>query len=563
MVTTTACSIKATAVMCLLWMVFLSASATGRWRRRNLAAEQKALQEVGTYGNADELEADETKLSDYKVYVQHIMVQFEAIYANLESKLSLGFHPVNGRDLEELRELEILVTTEKFPWLQTPPQDLVLGSFRRKYPKYIELFEKCVSLYKKYMENMAVMTEGAVGRQEYNAGNSEQPNLDEEALQAAFNKVGTFRASKDLSSDFISYVNRMTTKFQAIYANLQPMLSKGIYPLDEKDFMNLRHLRKLVTTERLPWKQFKEPYASSWEKEYNEYSGLLYNCVSLFDTHMVNVVCQLGGMWRDLEEKVRLGEYLENDPHMEIMQRIIQNEQYIWEAVPKDWTHPYSHSRSPNFVPYSYRCRNGYTVLNIYKNKHKDRSNSTPRLPQSTMDSATQGTTNHGKEGSAVSGGVAEPIASNQQWPPATNDGNAGTSHGSTYADRSEFGYVPGFDLGQPDDTATMRHYADPYGYGISTECYHAYIGDDSSIEGTTSFAHPPTYAPAGPSSSYAGVSTPYPPTPHDHTGLFSPYPGVSTPYLPTPHDPAGPSGYGSSDPPSGSKRFKPDQFDN
>ncbi|TPX39070.1 hypothetical protein SeLEV6574_g07435, partial [Synchytrium endobioticum] len=149
-----------------------------------------------------------------------------------------------------------------------------------------------------------------------------------------------------------------------------------------------------------------------------------------------------------------------------------------------------------------------------------------------------------------------ETTASNQQWPPAANDGNAGMSHGSKCADRLEFGYIPGFDLGQPDDTTTMRHYADPSGYGISTEYYHAYTGDDSSIEGTTSFAHPPTYAPAGPSSPYAGTGVSYLFPTIDPADLFSPNAGVSTPYPPT-YAPAGPSEYGSPHPPSGSRRLK------
>ncbi|TPX30597.1 hypothetical protein SeLEV6574_g08602, partial [Synchytrium endobioticum] len=166
MAATTACSIKATAVMCLLWMVFLSASATGRSSTRCPAAEQAALEEIGTYGNADELLANGNKLLAFKYYIRHMMTHFEAIYANLESKLSPGFYPASKTDLKELRNLQILVTMEKFPWPQTLPEELGFGSIRWKYPKYIVLFENCVSLYRKYMENTAVMIKKAIKKVE-------------------------------------------------------------------------------------------------------------------------------------------------------------------------------------------------------------------------------------------------------------------------------------------------------------------------------------------------------------------------------------------------------------
>ncbi|TPX30117.1 hypothetical protein SeMB42_g07970 [Synchytrium endobioticum] len=70
--------------------------------------------------------------------------------------------------------------------------------------------------------------------------------------------------------------------------------------------------------------------------------------------------------------------------------------------------------------------KNGYTSL-LYESL------------KALQDEVRQCTTNHGNQNSVVTSGVAEPIASNQQWPLFTSDGYAGTSYGYTHADRPEF----------------------------------------------------------------------------------------------------------------------------
>ncbi|TPX44454.1 hypothetical protein SeLEV6574_g04495 [Synchytrium endobioticum] len=337
------------------------------------------------------------------------------------------------------------------------------------------------------------------------AGNSEVPNLNEDELaqQAAFKHVGTFGDSAALETDpalrrrFQSYVKRMTRKFQAIYANLEPTLSEGIYPEDE-DFMNLRDLRILVTTEKLPWDLISLTYAGVWKVEYNEYFGLFHDCVNLFDKHMVNVESKLAEIWENLDTRVRQGEYLKNDPHMEIMQRIIRNEEYIWDALPENWTPPpYSNSEPPSFIPYCFRCNNGHTLINTHKYLHRNRPN--PPLPPSPMDSAPHGNPS---------------LAWYNQADPSHND-----------------------------------HSEDVTSQNLQLGWYPSYTGD-SNIDVTTRMAHVSINDYANPFSSYPGIDTPYPPTPHDPAGLFSPYPGIDTPYPPNPYDPAGPSGYWPSDPP-------------
>ncbi|TPX39699.1 hypothetical protein SeLEV6574_g07042 [Synchytrium endobioticum] len=390
---------------------------------------------------------------------------------------------------------------------------------------------------------------------------------DEFAQQLAFSNLGAYGDANGLLANkekFVKlqwYVRCMSEKVQPIYGNLEPKLSRGDYLVNEKDLMDLIDLRILVTKEKLPWRirQLPAPECLPCTKnfairraEYNKYLELFNKCVVLFQTRMSDVATKLNEAYNNLKPKFDSGAYLGDEPDMETIQGIVSHEVLLWGNDPEDWTQPHSHSENVIFLQYKEAYVKSSRLINAHDQKY---GGYTTHLHESPMDTARQGTTNHGNQNSMVTSGVAEPIASNQQWPLFTSDGYAGMSHGSTYADRSEFGYIPGFDLGQPYDTATMRHYADPSGYGISTEYYHAYTGDDSSIEGTTSFAHPPTYAPAGPSSPYAETGTPYPLT-YAPAGPSSPYgTGVSYPF-PT-IDPANPSEYGYSNPPSGSKRLK------
>ncbi|TPX40337.1 hypothetical protein SeLEV6574_g06665 [Synchytrium endobioticum] len=351
MAATKACSIKATAAMCLLWMVFLSASATGRSRKSLPAMAEAAFNNLGTYGDANELLVNQDKFDEFKWHVKHMNAKFQAIYVNLYGKLSQKFYPVDEEDLEDLKDLRKLVTTEKFPWPRFKKP--IPGTWKAKYSRYFGLFEKCVTLYKQYMENTAVMIKKAI---------------------------------------------------------------------------------------------------------------------------------------KKVEKSVYADNNLGDDPDMQTIRRIVLNEIEIWGGHPLSWETPAILSQSGELRHLRHRCNRGRLLINLHDEKHKHRSYSTPRLPQSPIDSATQGTSNHGDEN------------------------------------------IPDSSLGRPDDT-TMRRY-DPSEYDTSQNLQHDYhplcFGGYRSTETTT----------PGPSSEYARTGTPYLPTPHDHTGLFSPYPGIDTPYPPTPHDP-------------------------
>ncbi|TPX33149.1 hypothetical protein SeMB42_g07517 [Synchytrium endobioticum] len=331
---------------------------------------------------------------------------------------------------------------------------------------------------------------------------------DKHAQQLAFSNLGTYGdgdellANKDKLPVFQWHGRFMIAKFQT--------------KLRERDFLvnwNLelwKDLRILVTTEKFPWPYGQFPAINRFpclnhhghRKDYYKYLEFFEQCVNLFQKRMENVAMKLEKAYINLMLKFASGASLGDEPDMKTILTIISIEEHIWGEDQMKWAQPLSYTGNVIFLRYR-DIRGGCSQL-IHTQDQKY-GGYTTHLHESPMDTTRQGTTNHGDLDSVVSGGVAKPIASNQQWPLFTSDGYAGTSHGSTYTDRSEFGYN-GIEVGHFSiTTTTMRHYADPYGYGISTECYHAYIGDDSSIEGTTSFAHPPTYAPAD---------------------LFSPYPG-------------------------------------
>ncbi|TPX49920.1 hypothetical protein SeLEV6574_g01211 [Synchytrium endobioticum] len=72
MATTTACPLKATAVMCLLWMVFLSTSAVGNSEKPNLDEEEAAFEMTGAYANGRRLLVNEDKFVDFRAHVMHM-----------------------------------------------------------------------------------------------------------------------------------------------------------------------------------------------------------------------------------------------------------------------------------------------------------------------------------------------------------------------------------------------------------------------------------------------------------------------------------------------------------
>ncbi|TPX44450.1 hypothetical protein SeLEV6574_g04491 [Synchytrium endobioticum] len=411
MAATKACSIKATAAMCLLWMVFLSASATGGSRRRDPDMEETAFKMIGAYGDGHLLLVDNDKLLALLVHVSHMNAKFQAIYENLEPKLNQDDYQVDDTDLKNLRDLRILVTTEKFPW-----------------------------------------------------------------------PYGQFPAVKDLPCG-IAY--------------------------------------------------------SQCRAEYYKYFNLFNECVTLFRIRMNNVALKLEGVYKNLKLKLDRGAYLGFEPNIQTTRRIIRHEVYIWGDVPKKWTELDSHIGKWIFSRYSSICSYFWLVINAHD---KEYSGYISILDESLMDTACQGTTNHGDLDSVVCSGVADSMASNQQWPPAPNDGYAGMN-GFKYEDGSDFGSIPNSDLGDFVDTTTTRHYDGLTEYDPSQNSqpdYDApYFGDYSSTEAPTRMADVTADDYAKPSSPYAGTSTP---TSYDPADPVSLYPGVGTPYPHTPYAPAGPS---------------------
>ncbi|TPX44449.1 hypothetical protein SeLEV6574_g04490 [Synchytrium endobioticum] len=385
------------------------------------------------------------------------------------------------------------------------------------------------------------------------AGNSEQPNLNEEALQADFKNFGAYANAHELLDDpdmffaFLRHVKRMAATFELVYANLGPKLERSDYSVVKEDLNYLKYLRIFVTTERLPWvlggfrgpKDLSGPKnISAYRDRYRDYSNLFKRCVQLFRKHMTNVVLQF--------EDPR-----ESDLDMKTVIRIISIELHIWGNRPEKWTEPYRSREHEKYLFSRYSLICSQWLLWIHQEGYTSLLDESLKALQ---DEARQGTTNHGNQNSVVTSGVAEPIASHQLLPLFTSDGNAGTSYGYTYADRPELENIG--DILDTSLSLSSRanepiasnqqwplfpsdgNAGTPYGYTYANTPEFGY----NSIEGTTRFAHPPTYDPAGPSSSYAGTGTPYPPT-YGPAGPSSSYAGTGTPNtLPT-SDSAGPSG--------------------
>ncbi|TPX46607.1 hypothetical protein SeMB42_g03626 [Synchytrium endobioticum] len=180
MAATTACSIKATAGMCLLWMVFLSASAADNSEQDQLAQQrdqqinrQTAFEEVGAYANRHELMTNGVKFDKCLKHVSRMLRTIQPIYGNLNPKLQQSDYLVVTEDLEDLKYLRILVTTEKFPWVMRDiPSQECNPDYRVKYRSYLELFKSCVQLFQKHMENVYLQLNKSYNEllQEVNSG---------------------------------------------------------------------------------------------------------------------------------------------------------------------------------------------------------------------------------------------------------------------------------------------------------------------------------------------------------------------------------------------------------
>ncbi|TPX46602.1 hypothetical protein SeMB42_g03623 [Synchytrium endobioticum] len=129
MATTTACPLKATAVMCLLWMVFLSTSAVGNSEKPNLDEEEAAFEMTGAYANGRRL---------------------LSICHNLEPKLKRRVHLVEEKNLKDIR---IFVTKEKLAWI------FVMST--AEYKAYLRFFIKCVVLFEMHIEYVTYELEQA------------------------------------------------------------------------------------------------------------------------------------------------------------------------------------------------------------------------------------------------------------------------------------------------------------------------------------------------------------------------------------------------------------------
>ncbi|TPX42254.1 hypothetical protein SeMB42_g05213 [Synchytrium endobioticum] len=372
---------------------------------------------------------------------------------------------------------------------------------------------------------------------------------DEFAQQLAFSNLGAYGDANGLLANkekFVKlqwYVRCMSEKVQPIYGNLEPKLSRGDYLVNEKDLMDLIDLRILVTKEKLPWRirQLPAPECLPCTKnfairraEYNKYLELFNKCVVLFQTRMSDVATKLNEAYNNLKPKFDSGAYLGDEPDMETIQGIVSHEVLLWGNDPEDWTQPHSHSENVIFLQYKEAYVKSSRLINAHDQKY---GGYTTHLHESPMDTALQGTTNHGDLASVVASGVAEPIASNQQWPLFTSDGNAGTSYGYTYADRPELENIG--DILDTSLSLSSRanepiasnqqwplfpsdgNAGTPYGYTYANTPEFGY----NSIEGTTRFAHPPTsYDPAGaPADSF----------PHNHTLPIHYFSNVNQPSLP------------------------------
>ncbi|TPX45841.1 hypothetical protein SeLEV6574_g03602 [Synchytrium endobioticum] len=354
------------------------------------------------------------------------------------------------------------------------------------------------------------------------------------AQEAAFNNIGTYGDGDDILGneekivEFQWHVMCMNAKFLPIFDNLEPKLRQGGFLVEEKDFMELIDLRILVTTEKFPWPHGQFPAEDDFSiklnyrrrrAEYNKYIELFNKCANMFQTRMGNVAAKLNEAYNNLQPKFDCGAYLGNEPDMETIRGIISHEMLIWGNDPEEWTQPHRHSENDIFLQYKEAYVKSSRLINAHDQKY---GGYTTHLHESPMDTALQGTTNHGDLASVVASGVAEPIASNQQWPLFTSDGNAGTSYGYTYADRPELENIG--DILDTSLSLSSRanepiasnqqwplfpsdgNAGTPYGYTYANTPEFGY----NSIEGTTRSAHPPTsYDPAGPSSSYAGTGTP------------------------------------------------------
>ncbi|TPX38527.1 hypothetical protein SeLEV6574_g07750, partial [Synchytrium endobioticum] len=150
MTTTTACSINVTAVMCLLWMVFLSASATRTSKERNFAEEEAAFEQLGTFADGEEILSREGRFAAFGEYVELMTTKFDAIYWNLAPKLYCGNLLLDEKDLKDLKDMQKFVNNERLPWetrkfpaAHRLPDPRLHGQQRSVYHFYRHILKKC------------------------------------------------------------------------------------------------------------------------------------------------------------------------------------------------------------------------------------------------------------------------------------------------------------------------------------------------------------------------------------------------------------------------------------
>ncbi|TPX47781.1 hypothetical protein SeMB42_g03207 [Synchytrium endobioticum] len=139
-------------------MVFLSASAAGNSEEDELAQRFKKL---GAYANGYRLVANRGMFMEFLDHVKRMAATFEPIHNYLDPKLKESDYSVVTEDLEYLKYLRILVTTEKLPWVSSavPGQRKFpflenYSDHYKAYHEYLRLVKNCATLFRKHMNNV-------------------------------------------------------------------------------------------------------------------------------------------------------------------------------------------------------------------------------------------------------------------------------------------------------------------------------------------------------------------------------------------------------------------------
>ncbi|TPX34965.1 hypothetical protein SeMB42_g07242 [Synchytrium endobioticum] len=517
----------ATAVMCLLWLVFLSASAVGNSKRRNRAAEEAAFKNLGAYANGNELLANKDHFLALQKHVQHMTAKLLAIYDKLAPKLEQGGHLVYEKDLKDLQDMREFATKEKLPWLSLPlpPRELLpctkwINTRWAEYIIYLELLYTC---------------KGLIAR------------LDAEPIASTRQRLpiipdGHSRMPSDLVLAFQKHMDDVTLKLKAAYNNLKLKYYLPAYLGNDPD---METIQKIISNEAEMWSEYPEKlprnYGNFDENIFSKYYRICRCCSRLLN-------------WHDRDYPSHL-----HQRPIDSARQSTPNHGNVGSAVSSRVTEPIASNQQ--WLPVTTDGNAGMSQNCPSADRSEFGS-----IPNFSLDDLHDNTLVH-------SSPVAEPTDWTQQWLPVTTDGDAEMLYGCCYADGSPFGTIPNFSLDDlhyntlvhsssvaepthstpqwvPLATDGSAGVAQNYPYGefgpmpdsslgepVGTTTAIPYMGDCSSIHETSRLAHPLTpYDDAGPSSSYAGIGTPYP---------F------------TTRDPPGTSGHDSSNLPSGSRRLE------